>query len=218
MPGHRLLGYLQDHDQVGNRAVGERSSALMSRDRLAIGAALVLTAPFTPMLWMGEEWGATTPWQYFTDHQDADLADAVRTGRRKEFAAFGWDPEEVPDPQDEGTFARSRLDWSELDADDAARTLDWHRKLVALRRDLPDLFSGDLARVEVSYDEDAAWLVVRRGETAVVVNLDAEEQRVPVAHPVRAVLLSSKEGFTFDPAGVTLAGDSVVVAVLTDEA
>jgi maltooligosyltrehalose trehalohydrolase len=187
----------------------------MARDRLAVGAALVLTSPFTPMLWMGEEWGATTPWQYFTDHEDPDLAEAVRTGRRQEFAAFGWDPEQVPDPQDPATFERSRLDWAEVDSADAARTLDWHRKLIALRRDLPDLSSGDLAAVEVAYDEDAAWLVVRRGEVAVVVNLAADEQRVPVADPVRSVLLSSKEGFSFDPSGVTLAGESAVVAVLT---
>ncbi|MGZ3678250.1 MAG: malto-oligosyltrehalose trehalohydrolase, partial [Ktedonobacterales bacterium] len=99
LPGHRFLGYMQTHDQVGNRARGERSSALLSPRRLKVAAALVLTAPFVPMLFQGEEWGATTPFQYFTDHQDANLARAVSEGRRNEFAAFGWNPDDVPDPQ-----------------------------------------------------------------------------------------------------------------------
>ena len=90
--GHRLLGYAQDHDQVGNRAAGERLSALVSPELVKVAAALVLTSPFTPMLFMGEEWAASTPWQYFTDHEDAELAEAVRAGRRGEFKAFGWKP------------------------------------------------------------------------------------------------------------------------------
>jgi maltooligosyltrehalose trehalohydrolase len=215
LSGHRLLAYLQDHDQVGNRALGERSSVLMSRGRLEIGAALVLTSPFTPMLWMGEEWGASTPWRYFTDHDDPQLADAVRTGRREEFAAFGWDPERVPDPQARETFDRSRLDWSELDSDDHAALLSWHRRLIELRRTTPTLADGDLASVQVGYDEDARWLVARRGDIAVVVNLAPSEQRVPVDGPVLDVRLSSREGFAFDPGGVTLAGESVVVVALS---
>ena len=99
LTGDRFLGYLQNHDQVGNRAQGERSSHLLSPGRLKIAAALVLTSPFVPMLFQGEEWGATTPFQYFTDHEDAELARAVSEGRRSEFAAFGGDPEEVPVPK-----------------------------------------------------------------------------------------------------------------------
>jgi maltooligosyltrehalose trehalohydrolase len=215
LSGHRLLGYLQDHDQVGNRALGERTSALLSRGQLEIGAALVLTSPFTPMLWMGEEWGASTPWQFFTDHDDPDLADGVRVGRREEFAAFGWDPEQVPDPQAVETFERSRLDWSELDKEDHAALLAWHRRLIQLRRAAPALADGDLAAVQVAYDEDERWLVVRRGDLVVVVNLAEAEQRVPVGEPVLDVLLSSREGFAFDPSGVTLAGESVVIAALS---
>ena len=88
--GHQLLGYAQDHDQIGNRARGDRLAALVSTELLKVAAAIVLTSPFTPMLFMGEEWGASTPWQYFTDHQNDELAEAVRTGRRDEFTAFGW--------------------------------------------------------------------------------------------------------------------------------
>ena len=104
LDGHHFLGYAQKHDQVGNRAQGERLSQLVSPGRLKIAAALVLTSPFVPMLFQGEEWGASTPFQYFTDHPEPDLAKAVREGRRQEFAAFGWKPEDIPDPQTPETF------------------------------------------------------------------------------------------------------------------
>ena len=108
-PGWRFVVSLQTHDQVGNRATGDRLSADLSPGRLACGAALLLTGPGTPMLFMGEEWGASTPWQYFTDHTDPGIAEAVRRGRRDEFAAHGWDREQVPDPQADRTAERSRL-------------------------------------------------------------------------------------------------------------
>jgi maltooligosyltrehalose trehalohydrolase len=163
VPATRFLGYLQDHDQVGNRATGERSSHLMSREQLEVAAALVLAAPFVPMLFMGEEWGATTPWQYFTDHADATLADAVRKGRREEFRAFGWDPDDVPDPQDIATFQRSKLDWTEATGD----LLDWHKALIALRRSESSLRDGSFATVTV----DGDVLTVVRGDVTVVADL-----------------------------------------------
>ena len=113
LTGDHFLGYLQNHDQIGNRAQGERSSHLPNSGRLKIAAALVLTSPFIPLLFQGEEWGASTPFQYFTDHDDPELGRAVREGRRVEFAGFGWAPEAIPDPQDPATFARSKLDWQE---------------------------------------------------------------------------------------------------------
>ncbi len=127
----------QNHDQVGNRAIGERSSALMSEGRLKIAAALLLTSPFVPLLFQGEEWAAATPFQYFTDHPDPDLGRAVSEGRRSEFAYFGWEPEEVPDPQDPATFERSKLDWSEKSA--KFGILDWYRVLIRLRREEPSV-------------------------------------------------------------------------------
>ena len=109
LPPSRFVVCTQNHDQVGNRALGERrTAALMSEGRLHVAAALLLTSPFVPMLFQGEEWGAATPFQYFTDHDDPELAEAVRAGRRAEFAAFGWDPESMPDPQDLATFERSQ--------------------------------------------------------------------------------------------------------------
>jgi maltooligosyltrehalose trehalohydrolase len=155
----RFLGYLQDHDQVGNRAMGERSSHLLPPNLLKVAAALVLTGPFVPMLFMGEEWGATTPWQYFTDHDDPALAEAVRKGRRAEFAAFGWD--DVPDPQDPETFRRSVLDWDEARGD----LLEWHRALLALRRERPP--SGAFAEASV----EGSVLTVRRDDLTIVADL-----------------------------------------------
>lgn len=115
LSSHRFLGYLQTHDQVGNRAQGERIAHLTGMGKAKIGAALVLTSPFVPMLFHGEEFAASSPFQYFTDHDEDALAHAVSEGRRREFAAFGWKPEDVPDPQDAETFRRSKLDWAELD-------------------------------------------------------------------------------------------------------
>ncbi|MCX4670804.1 malto-oligosyltrehalose trehalohydrolase [Streptomyces sp. NBC_01381] len=179
-PGYRFLGYAQTHDQVGNRAQGDRLSATLSPGLLACAAALTLTGPFTPMLFMGEEWGAATPWQFFTDHTDAELADAVRRGRRREFAEHGWAEADIPDPQDPATRNRSCLDWAEPLTDPHARVLAWHRELIALRRSRADLIDPDLAAVRVAYDEGARWFAVRRGDLRIAVNLGKEAADVPV--------------------------------------
>jgi maltooligosyltrehalose trehalohydrolase len=186
---HQLLGYAQDHDQVGNRARGERLSMLVSPRLQKVAAALVLTSPFTPMLFMGEEWGATTPWQYFTDHQDPQLAEAVRTGRRNEFRSFGWDPEQVPDPQDPATVERSTLDWTQLSRPPHAELLRWYRDLIALRRATPDLRDDGFPDVSVDVDDDTGVLVLTRGSTTVVANIAGEPREVKV--DAEAVLLSS---------------------------
>lgn len=127
----------QNHDQIGNRAQGERLGHLVSDAQARIAAALVLLGPGTPLLFMGEEWAASTPFQYFTDHQDPALADAVRKGRRDEFKAFGWRPEDVPDPQDPATFARSKLRWPERERPPHSSMLEFYRELIALRRANP---------------------------------------------------------------------------------
>ncbi|HEX7104393.1 MAG TPA: malto-oligosyltrehalose trehalohydrolase [Acidothermaceae bacterium] len=187
MPATRLLGYAQNHDQVGNRARGERIAALTSSDLVKVAAALVLLSPFTPMLFMGEEWAASTPWQYFTDHQDPQLAESVRHGRRDEFKAFGWDPADVPDPQDPQTMRRSVLDWDELSRSPHDDVLRWHRDLIALRRSRPVLRSGHFPAVSV--DDAARVLTVDYGDLELVANLGAAA--VPLAPNARRVLLSS---------------------------
>lgn len=188
IPGHRLLGYSQTHDQVGNRAQGDRLSASLSPGLLACAAALTLTAPFTPMLFMGEEWAASTPWQYFTDHPDPDLAEAVRRGRRREFAAHGWAEDEVPDPQDPATRERSCLDWSEPEREPHARVLAWYRELIALRHSQADLTDPDLADIKVAHDAEARWLAFRRGDVRVAVNLGEEPAAIPLGpRPARVL-------------------------------
>ncbi|MFF3248392.1 malto-oligosyltrehalose trehalohydrolase [Streptomyces sp. NPDC002870] len=179
-PALRFLGYAQTHDQIGNRALGDRLSANLSPGLLACAAALVLTGPFTPMLFMGEEWGARTPWQFFTDHTDPELAAAVRAGRRREFAAHGWEAEQIPDPQDPRTRERSCLDRAEREREPHARLLAWHRELIALRRTQPDLADPDLAAVKVAYDEQARWLAFRRGDLRVAVNLAKDPAAIPL--------------------------------------
>jgi maltooligosyltrehalose trehalohydrolase len=166
-PGWQLLGYSQDHDQVGNRAQGDRLSDVVPVDVLQVVAAIVLTAPFVPMLFQGEEWGASSPFQYFTSHTDPELARAVSEGRRREFADFGFGPDDVPDPQDPATFERSKLRWDELDDGDHAVLHRWYRALVALRRSTPDLLDGRLDRVRTEVDEAAGTLVVHRGSITV---------------------------------------------------
>ncbi|MEY9852972.1 maltooligosyltrehalose trehalohydrolase [Leifsonia sp. EB41] len=137
IPFSRLVAFSQDHDQIGNRAVGDRLTATLDEGRLAVAAALILLGPFTPMLFMGEEWGATTPWPFFSSHPEPELAEATRTGRIAEFARMGWDPNVVPDPQDPATFESARLDWTEPARPTHARLLAWYRHLIELRRELP---------------------------------------------------------------------------------
>ncbi|WP_030917542.1 malto-oligosyltrehalose trehalohydrolase [Streptomyces sp. NRRL B-24720] len=179
-PATRFVGYAQTHDQIGNRALGDRLSATLSPGLLACAAALVLTGPFTPMLFMGEEWGARTPWQFFTDHTDAALAEAVRNGRRREFAAHGWAADDIPDPQDPATRDRSCLDWTEPEREPHARLHAWYRELIALRRTVPDLSDPDLAAVKTAHDEQGRWLAYRRGDLRIAVNLDEKPATIPL--------------------------------------
>jgi maltooligosyltrehalose trehalohydrolase len=201
--GRRFLAYLQTHDQVGNRAVGDRISALVSPGQQAVGAALYLTAPFTPMVFMGEEWAASTPFQFFTDFSDPELREAVTEGRRNEFGAHGWASDDVPDPQDEATYRRSQLDWAEPREGAHARMLAWYRDLVALRRGEADLSDGRLDRVEVSCHDDNRWLVMRRGSVATVANLTDDTQVVPVTAGVAQVLLA------WEPAATSVTDDGL---------
>ena len=117
MPTWRLVVCSQNHDQVGNRAVGDRITEALDDDQLACAALLTLCGPFTPMLFQGEEWAASTPFQFFTSHPEPELGKATAEGRIEEFARHGWDPDAVPDPQDPATFERSQLDWSETTSD-----------------------------------------------------------------------------------------------------
>ena len=189
--GDQFVVSTQNHDQVGNRAVGERSGALMSEGRLRVAAALLLCGAFTPLLFQGEEWAASTPFQYFTDHRDADLARAVTDGRRHEFAHFGWDPDEVPDPQAASTFEASKLVWAERGRPPHAAILDWYCQLVRLRRTRPELSDPRLDRIAVDVDERASTLVVTRGRIGLLVNVGDGERCF--ACPDGAALLAASD-------------------------
>ncbi len=175
IPGHRFVVCLQNHDQIGNRATGDRLTEVLSPGLLKVGATLLLTSPFTPMLFMGEEFGARTPWQFFTSHPEPALNDAVREGRRAEFAEHGWPPGDVPDPQDPATFERSHLDWSAQDPAMAAV----YRSLIALRKRHPALSDPRLDLVEVTHDDGV--LLIRRGPHVVVANLTEDPRTVPLS-------------------------------------
>ncbi|MBM7769903.1 maltooligosyltrehalose trehalohydrolase [Actinokineospora baliensis] len=177
-PGHRFLAYLQNHDQIGNRATGDRLTATVSNDRLLCGAALVLCSPYTPMLFMGEEWGATTPWQFFASFPDPELAEAVRTGRRREFAEHGWGETEVPDPISPDTVKNSTVDWNELDDPEHQRVLRIYRALIALRRKHPELTDPRLDRFKVEHG--GGWLVLHRASLRVAVNFGPDHVNLPL--------------------------------------
>jgi maltooligosyltrehalose trehalohydrolase len=211
--GHRFVVSGQNHDQVGNRATGDRPSAVLPPGRLAVAAALVLTSPFTPLLFMGEEWAADTPWQFFTDFDD-DLGGSVRDGRRAEFSRLGWSAAQVPDPQSLASWERSVLRWEEPEQPSHAAILSWYRALIALRRDQPDLCDDDLTRVGVTTGpgSDAigsGWLVVHRGRCDVLVNLTASPTVLPCRDGAVPLLCWGRPRTTDD--GLELPPDSVAV-------
>ena len=163
-PAERLVVCSQNHDQVGNRAFGDRPKP----DELLIRAATVLFAPQTPLLFMGEEYGEQRPFQFFTDHIDPAIAEATREGRRREFAAFtSFAGEDIPDPQDPATFERSKLRPENGDGEVAA----FYRRLLELRRSLP-------REVETEADEEARTLRVRRGEFTLTLDFAARTVRL----------------------------------------
>ena len=211
LSGHNFLAYLQNHDQIGNRARGERSSQLMGIGRLKIAAALILTSPFIPMLFQGEEWGASTPFQYFTDHQDPELGKAIKNGRQEEFSAFGWNPDEIPDPQAVETFERSKLKWIEKESEPHRSILEWHKKLIRFRRTIPELADGRLDRVRTGFDEEKKWLWVQRGVVTVACNLAAHPQQIAIPCPVPRLLLASEPGVEAVEGRIRLPADSVAI-------
>jgi maltooligosyltrehalose trehalohydrolase len=166
VPPERFVVFNQNHDQVGNRAYGDR---LPERAR-PLAAFCTLLAPFTPMLFMGEEYGERAPFQFFSDHIDKKIATATREGRRREFAAFAQFGEEIPDPQDEETFLRSKLTW---DVDPGIVAL--YTELLEVRRELPRREAD-----AIDFDEDAKWLLVTRGPFQLACNFSDQEARIPV--------------------------------------
>jgi maltooligosyltrehalose trehalohydrolase len=214
VPTWRLVTFSQDHDQVGNRAIGDRLTASANFGQLAIAAVLTLAGPFTPMLFMGEEWAASTPWQFFTSHPEEDLGRATAEGRIAEFERMGWDPAVVPDPQDPGTFTRSKLDWAELATDDHARMLDIYRALAVLRRTVPELTDPRFAELSATYDDDARWFRLNRGPVVILANLGGDELSIELGGNARALLITDA-ATTLTGGEARLPGHSALVARVT---
>jgi len=213
LSAHRFLAYIQNHDQLGNRAQGDRLTHLASGDRAKIGAALVLLSPYVPMLFQGEEWGSDSPFQFFVDFaSEPELAAAVVTGRTKEFEAFGWDPSQIPNPNDIETFRRSKLDWNELNRPEHVERLAWYRSLIALRKSLPALTNGRLNDIDVFADEAAGTLIVHRAGVTIACNFAPENRSIPSNEETSgALLLASKPVMTAGENGITLPPESVAV-------
>jgi maltooligosyltrehalose trehalohydrolase len=190
---HQLVVSAQNHDQIGNRAQGERLSMLVGMPQLKAIAALTLLAPFVPLLFQGEEWGARTPFLYFTDHQDAELGRMVAEGRTREFSTFEWQGA-VPNPQDPATFARSKLNWSELSEPRHAELLQWYRQLIRLRRDqvrMPAESRIDSPHPEVKFDAAADWLTFVHNGVLAIFNLGDEPRRISMPHGEWKLMLRS---------------------------
>ena len=188
VPTWRLVTFAQDHDQIGNRAVGDRLTANADYGQLAIAAVLTLAGPFTPMLFMGEEWGATTPWQFFTSHPEPDLGKATAEGRIAEFEKMGWDPDVVPDPQDPETFTRSKLDWSEPTDGQHKRLLDLYRQLARLRREHPALTDPDFGALSSTFSDELRWFRLERGALSILINLGEASVTLPLRETATVIL------------------------------
>ena len=203
----RLVTFVQDHDQVGNRAAGDRISATLTPERLAIAAVLCVLSPSTPMLFMGEEWGATTPWQFFTSHPEPELGRVTAEGRIAEFARHGWDPDSVPDPQDPETFRRSKLDWAERDREPHRTLLAQYRELIALRTRELELHSPTLGRLGAEVDEARRRVTFLRGSIRIRINLGDDEWRLDVSEQP---LFATSDGVSADP--IVLPPDTALVS------
>jgi maltooligosyltrehalose trehalohydrolase len=210
LSAHHFIGFIQNHDQIGNRATGDRLEHVVGIDRAKVAVGLVFTAPFVPMLYQGDEYAASTPFQYFADHDDPEMAKAVSAGRKKEFAAFGWEESAIPDPEDRETFNRSKLNWDEVQQGRHAEMLDWFKQMIHLRRSSPSLNDGELSHIQVRYSEQGCWLVMERGQVHVLANLGAKPVSLDVPERYR-LAACSRPGVRPDAGKITLPADTLAI-------
>jgi maltooligosyltrehalose trehalohydrolase len=183
-PGQQFVAFSQNHDHVGNRMLGERSSTLFSFEMQKLMAGAVMVSPYLPMLFMGEEWSEHNPFLYFVSHTDRELIEAVRKGRKEEFAAFHADGE-APDPQSETTFEQSKLNWESLDKGQHKTMLHYYKTLIALRKKLPALHSLNRKNLTVEFNEQQQTLQLHRWEREqhVFCFMNFSEEQQPLALP-----------------------------------
>ena len=203
LSAHHFIGFIQNHDQVGNRATGDRLEQFIGMAKAKVAAGIVLTAPFTPMIFQGEEFAASTPFQYFADHEDEEMAKLVSAGRKKEFAAFGWDHDSIPDPEKIETFQRSKLNWDEAHEGNHAEMLDWFTKLIHIRRASPSLNDGDTTHNQIHFDPEKSWLVMDRGRVQILTNLGSQPAEFDVPDGYKLIAQSQPE--------VALTGTKIII-------
>lgn len=202
--GEKFVVFAQNHDQTGNRAQGDRLTTMVGYETLKAIAGLVALSPYLPLFFMGEEYGETAPFQYFVDHSDPDLIEAVRKGRREEFASFGWQGD-VPDPQDVATFERSRLNRELLDEPAHATLWRYHQQLLRLRREIPALADLEQGQMEVIPYVGERILFVRRWSgsdeviTIISFSNDCAVITAPVSEGTWRCLLNSADGEWYGP-------------------
>lgn len=207
----RFVVCAQNHDQVGNRALGDRLSQIVDCESLKLAAGILLLSPFTPLLFMGEEYGETRPFQYFTSHGDPALIEAVRKGRREEFAAFGWH-ENVPDPQDEVTFNRCVLDWDVRDKEPHKSLLGLYKSLIAIR----NRFGLGGRKPEVRSDGRAITLEYLGGRAPLTAMFHFGSKRrqillAPESRPIRVLVDSSQQANTNAAMDVRASSDQFIL-------
>ena len=186
IPAGCFVVFAQNHDQVGNRMRGERLSQLVCRERMKLAAGVVFLSPFIPLLFMGEEYGETAPFPYFISHSDADLIEAVRRGRREEFAAFGWS-QEPPDPHDESTFLRAKLNHDLRPQGHRQVILEFYRELIRLRKGLRALAHLSKEDMDVTSYERERVLVIRRwsaiDEAVIIFHFNESPVNISISFP-----------------------------------
>jgi maltooligosyltrehalose trehalohydrolase len=211
LSAHHFVHFDQNHDQVGNRAQGERLEHLCGLDAAKVAIGIVLTAPYVPMLFMGEEFAASSPFLYFADHEDEEMRRQVAEGRKRDFALFGFEGD-VPNPEDEATFARSKLDWNEVGDGKHAEMLAWTKALIHLRRGSIALNDGSMHELKVSTDSERKTLAMGRNGIRILANLGELPYTVELLQGETLTLIS-RHGLA--PSGGVLTLPPLTLAVLT---
>ncbi len=217
LSAHHFIGFIQNHDQVGNRATGDRLEHIIGVPRTKVALGIVLTAPFIPMLFQGEEFAASTPFLYFADHEDPEMAKLVAEGRKKEFAAFGWDESQIPNPEDESTFTSSRLNWDELNEAKQKDIFEWTARLIHIRRNSISLNDGDRGHLKVTFSEEGKWLRMDRNLVTIVANLGPGECQFKVGREYAILLANVAPDTTLIDGQLTVPPDGFVIVSAENE-